>query len=389
MTQNYLDIKSTDIVGESLDPLKNRDQANKTNFMGTAFPEVTSEDVGMTCVIIKTENDINYKQVWRLVGVVDNQPQWMLERDLNRGIVYSDTSSDHSIDNYQDKNTLLTSLSSLTAEGTQENANKFPYLSETNTFALSGISTLARTLLANSTASDMRSTLGLGSLATKSTVTGSDIGQNEVALSNMAKGTYGKCISYTSGGNPTLVSLPAGVPVGSIMMYPAAVLPDNSWIFLYGQQLDKTTYSELWAFASGSNNITSDLTDWYTNRPGSFYNESSTVFRVPDLRNVFIRPWDGPTGATRTVGNIQAQSMMWHQHFMFSAGRGLSGNENLTSANSPSQGSNGYQGHDDYYINSNNGTPNKGLTGISGTSNETRPINIAIPFIMKARALAL
>ena len=136
MTQNYTNIQSTDMVGESLTPLKDRDQANKTNFMGTSFPEVTSDDIGMTCVIIKTENGVDYKQVWRLLGVIDNQPQWLLERDLTKGVVYSDTISDQTITSYQEANTLLTSLSTQEATGQQSNANKVPYLSSTNTFAL-------------------------------------------------------------------------------------------------------------------------------------------------------------------------------------------------------------------------------------------------------------
>ena len=93
MTQIFNDIPSTALVGSSLDDIKNRDQAAKTNFMGTALPTVTTDDVGMSVVIIKTENDILTRQVWRLVGFTGNNADWVIERDLNKGLVYSNTSS--------------------------------------------------------------------------------------------------------------------------------------------------------------------------------------------------------------------------------------------------------------------------------------------------------
>ena len=381
MTQTFTNILPTDNVGQSLDPIKDRDQANKTNFMGTSLPAVTEDDIGMQAVVIKTENGVDYKQVWRLIGFADAQPQWMLERDLTRGIVYTGTSSDSSIVAYQPLNALLTSLSDQVAEGNQSNANTIPYLSGTNEFSLAQVTTLARQFLAAADAATARGVLGLGSLATKSTVTGADIGVNAVQLNNMAKGTINKIISYNASGNPILVDKPAGVPVGVVMMYPSTALPDNTWIFCYGQQLTTTDYPELWDFASASNNIVADLDEWQNNRPGSFYQESSTVFRVPDLRNYFVRAWDGPTGPTRVVGSRQGDAI-----------------RNITGKFPNGNEKNNYEPSGVFYRHA----TEKNSTAWDGTSHpkvicmdvslqvptadENRPVNIVYPFIMKARS---
>lgn len=385
MTQNFTDIKPTDLVGESLDPIKDRDQANKTNFMGTSFPEVTVKDVGMSCVIIKTENDILYRQVWRLVDYKDNQPVWQLERDLNKGLVYSNNETDKAIDDYQAKSDLLTSLAEQEATGTQTNKDKLPYLSDNNEFSLAELTSLARRFLAAADTPAARQVLGLGSLSTKNTITGSDIGTNAIQLSNLATGQYGKTISYTANGQPTLVSLPSGTPVGVIEMWSSTVLPDNSWIFLYGQQLNITDYPELWAHATASNNIVSNYDDWTNNRKGSFYKESNTVFRVPDLRNFFIRAWDGPTGPTRVIGSVQGDAI---RNITFTGSWHLMG-----------QTTNGSTTGALYSLNQ-QGTANSGGTVFSApmglgfdasrvvpTANENRPRNIVFPFIMKARPL--
>lgn len=379
MTQTFTNIEPTDIVGESLDPLKDRDQAAKTNFMGTSLPEVTANDIGMPCVIIKTENGVNYKQLWRLVGYSDNQPEWKLERDLTRGIVYTNTSEDAAITSYQPLNTLLTSLSEQVAESGQSNANKLPYISSNNTFSLTSLTSYARSLLGSADASAARTTLGLGTLASKNSVSGSDVGQNTIALSNLATGTYNHVITYAANGQPTTKLMPAGVPVGSVMMYPSSVLPDNSWIFLYGQQLQKDQYPDLWAFASASNNIVSDLTEWQNNRPGSFYQESSTVFRVPDLRNYFIRAWDGPTGPTRVIGNRQGDAIrnITGTCGVTPYGQGVSG----AFYNGAAYRDVDIGGKDDplIYFDASRVVP---------TAEENRPINIVLPFIMKAKTQA-
>lgn len=383
MTQTFTNILPTDNVGQSLDPIKDRDQANKTNFMGMTLPAVTSEDVGMQAVVIKSENGVDYKQVWRLIGYQDAQPQWLLERDLTRGIVYSSTTEDVSIDSYQPENVLLSSLSEQASEGVQSNANNIPYLSDNNTFALTQITELARRFLAAADAATARGILSLGSLATKNTITGTDLGTNTVQLSNLAKGTYNKIISYNSSGNPVLVDKPSGVPIGTIMMYPSTVLPDNSWIFLYGQQLTTTEYPELWAFASASNNIVASLEEWQNNRPGSFYQESSTVFRVPDLRNYFIRSWDGPTGPTRVIGSKQGDAIRnitgWAENYGNGTGAKIAYGGAMTAEVTNIVGeSEDLQGKSIRYT--------FDASRVVPTADENRPINISYPFIMKAKS---
>ena len=391
MTQAFNNIEPTDIVGESLTPLKDRDQAAKTSFMGTSLPDVTESDVGMACIIIKTENGVSYKQIWRLVGYQDNQPSWQLERDLTRGLVYSTTQADVDVGSYQDKNVLLTSLAGQTAGSGSDNTDKLPYLSSKNTFSLTGITSFARQLLNAAAATTVRSLLGLGSLATKSSITSSDIAQNSIPINRLETGTYNHVITYAANGQPTTKLMPSGVPVGSIMIYPSSVLPDNTWIFLYGQQLQISSYPELWSFASSSNNIVSNYTDWNTNRKGSFYQESSTIFRVPDLRNYFVRAWDGPTGPTRTLGNVQGDASrriadyfyfadtFYGSNFIISSDNGLITytGEKVSVAERPRPDNDGKtKSKQKFLFDSSQVVP---------TANENRPANIALPYIMKAK----
>lgn len=373
------------LVGESLDPIKDRDQANKTNFMGTDFPTVTADDIGMQVVIIKTENNILYRQVWRLVGYDGNQPEWLLERDLNKGVVYSSTTSDVDITDYQPQNNLLTSLSSQTAGSGQTNANKFPYLSADNTFSLAPITATARSLLAASTAADARSVLGLGSLATKSSIAASDIG-NVLTISNLANATPNTVINFNASGVPTLATMPSGIPVGTIVMWSSTVLPsDGTWIFCYGQQLSKSEYADLWTYASGSNNIVANQSDWENNRRGSFLEVNTTTFKVPDLRNYFIRAWDGPVGPTRNIGNVQGDAIRnitgWAQNYANGTGAKMSysGAMTVETVADIKGESEDYQGHSVRYT--------FDASRVVPTANENRPKNIVLPFIMKAKTL--
>ena len=395
MTQNFVDIASTDIVGESLDPIKNRDQSVKTNFMGTDFPQVTAADVGMPVIIIKTEYGVTSKKIWRLVDFADNQPLWQLERDLTKGLVYSTTEDDVNIGTYQESNILLSSLSEQQATGSQSNANKFPYLSAKNTFSLASITSLGRSLVAAASASAARTVLGLGSLSTKNSVATSDIGNKAVTFDKLADGTQGKIITYNSSNRPTLVSMPDGVPVGTIMMWPSAVLPDSSWLFCNGQQVSKTTYADLWAVASDPNsaNLVTDLTVWQNTRPGSFYHSgsSATVFRIPDLRNLFIRVWDGPTGPTRTIGNKQTESMGSHRHYIVSADLSAESHGGPCPAANKAiaYGSRGTGEHIGYRLCNSGGNLDAtiGRTSAAG-STENRPTNVFLPFIIKAKPLS-
>lgn len=383
MTQTYTDIAYTDIVGESLDPLKNRDQANKTNFMGTSLPTVTADDIGMPVVIIKTENDIVYRQLWRLIGFSGDQPQWQLERDLNKGLVYTNNISDADITNYQPLNELLTSFAAQTAEAGQTNANKIPYTSANNTISLTDVTELARQFLAAVDVTGARSVLGLGTLATKNAVSATDVGTNSIQLSNLATGTPNHVIAYAANGQPTTTRLPSGVPVGSILMYPSTTLPDNSWIFPYGQQLSISEYSELWAMASASNNITADLDEWTNVRPGSFYQESSSIFRVPDLRNYFMRVWDGPSGPTRTAGSKQGDAIR-NLTGVFS----VHGGANLTGDSGIFTTSGGSGGHPSGAVFSGKSSVTCDASRLVPTAEENRPVNISLPFIMKAKSTA-
>lgn len=97
--------------------------------------------------------------------------------------------------------------------------------------------------------------------------------------------------------------------VGIVSYFPRNSAP-TGWLALSGQTVSRTTYSDLWAFANTSGNITTNDSNWTTlSAYGSFSpGNGSTTFRLPDLRGEVIRTWDNGRGADsgRTIGSFQA-----------------------------------------------------------------------------------
>lgn len=103
----------------------------------------------------------------------------------------------------------------------------------------------------------------------------------------------------------------AGIPVGSMIPWPVATVPDNTWRECNGDELSTTDYAELFAVI------------------GYAYGGSGGTFKLPDWRGKFLRGWDhsagrDPDAATRTnrgdgttgdnVGTNQADAIQGHAH---------------------------------------------------------------------------
>lgn len=145
-------------------------------------------------------------------------------------------------------------------------------------------------------------------------------------------------------------------PVGSILPWFSATLPDDTWIFCNGQTLSRTAYAELflhWGTTFGAG-------------------DGSTTFVAPDLRGMFLRGLDNSRGvdASRVLGSYQADQIVQHIHTGIPQ---LLGDIAAGSLGAYS----GYKGVAALHGYSGNAT---------GSGTETRPKNVACNYIAKAVA---
>lgn len=106
----------------------------------------------------------------------------------------------------------------------------------------------------------------------------------------------------------------AGMPLGSIVCMPTTTAP-TGFVKLNGALLSRTTYANLFAFASGIGLI-SEAT-WSGGQQGSFsVGDGSTTFRIPDLRAMFLRGLDESRGidTSRVLGVFQDHLLLLHNH---------------------------------------------------------------------------
>jgi hypothetical protein len=108
------------------------------------------------------------------------------------------------------------------------------------------------------------------------------------------------------------------VPVGSVSMFPC-VRPPDGWLLLEGQEIQKAEFPKLWAFAQQSENLV-DEGLWQASRRGSFSygasnNPESPLFRLPDLRSLFVRGSD--TRADILLGGYQLDAFQGHKHGIY------------------------------------------------------------------------
>src|SRR6056297_1599638 len=150
-----------------------------------------------------------------------------------------------------------------------------------------------------------------------------------------------------SGKNPDQL----GSPAGTVSAFAGTSEPDG-YFFCDGQEVNRATNSELFSaigttFGSG---------------------DGSTTFNVPDLRGEFIRGWDNGRGVDsgRSFGSFQDHALENHEH----EGNGLitlGGSLILNNAGNDAKNTSDTGG----VINAN-------------VSDETRPRNVAMMYIIKA-----
>lgn len=177
-------------------------------------------------------------------------------------------------------------------------------------------------------------------------------------------------------------STSAGVPVGVIAPFVASE-PPTGWLELDGSAISRTTYADLWSYASDQGVLVAESTktsltavlDADADNPiqtyaGSFgTGDGSSTFTLPDFRGIFLRGYDSagtidPDGASRSIGELQADAFKSHHHTV------------PHSTNSGSTNNSRFSSYD----------TNTTATDISTSStgdDETRPINNAVLYCIK------
>lgn len=149
------------------------------------------------------------------------------------------------------------------------------------------------------------------------------------------------------------------VQPGMLMMYAANTAP-SGWLVCDGSGYSTTTYAALFAVI------------------GYTYGGSSGTFDVPDFRGYFPRGFDssGAIDPGRTFGTTQADAFQGHYHAPLSPAINFRGRYS-GGANGISSGTGGTE-------TDTTGAPvTDGTNGTPRTAKETRPVNLAVNFIIK------
>jgi len=167
--------------------------------------------------------------------------------------------------------------------------------------------------------------------------------------------------------------------VGSVAAFPSTIAP-TGWLKLNGAELLRNDFPLLWSFAETSGNIVTEAAWTNTGGPrGSFSTgDTSTTFRIPDLRGEFVRGWadNRSVDTGRTIGSFQnhqfqnhTHSVSWNNNSYFRAQAGAQ----ATHAGIPFGNVDRFQG-----LAISVGDPNSGNRG-----DETRPRNISLLYCIK------
>jgi microcystin-dependent protein len=132
--------------------------------------------------------------------------------------------------------------------------------------------------------------------------------------------TSGDVVEVQTGGKlpaldgSNLTNLPSGATVGGIQFFLSNTAPAG-WLKANGALLSRTTYAALYAYAAASGNIVAEAS-WSANKGAFSTGDTSTTFRIPDLRGIFIRGWDDSAGVDsgRAIGSSQADDNKAHTH---------------------------------------------------------------------------
>lgn len=195
-------------------------------------------------------------------------------------------------------------------------------------------------------------------------ITGTKIAASTIALANLAPE-----VLAAIQGNST--------PSGIIAAYGATAAPAG-WLLCDGSGVDRTVYANLYtAIQQGYTGPTGIQYGWYSGiGPNASYDAGGTAngFKLPDLRGIFIRGANGSVyDAGRAFGTLQVDGFASHTHVI---GTVISGGVTAfsTSGTGPA------------FTGGSTGTKASivATTTINNTGgSETRPVNLAINYIIK------
>lgn len=174
-------------------------------------------------------------------------------------------------------------------------------------------------------------------------------------------------------------------PVGTVMAY-AGEWDDTrekstNWMLCNGRTIKKTDFMELFEA------LKPDARKYELN-------ESEGTFRLPDLRGMFLRGLDvegkrDPEGAKRFVGSSQDPSLAKHRHHVKLEGGSHEHIVKFTAATQRNEGGDdtdedGARNADfNFKVEGDGSHSHDGFTDTDGGSDETRPLNIAVHYIIK------
>ena len=159
MSQTYENIPVTEKMYDSLTKILERDNTGVTLSSGTAFPQEIEEwMIGRMC--LRTD----LKALYYLSSV--DPIKWDLVIDFSQELA----TKDYVDETFQPLNSNLTALSQLTID-----SDKIPYFNSATTMSTLDLNSFTRSLLNVQNASDTRTLLGLGALATVDNINSSNV----------------------------------------------------------------------------------------------------------------------------------------------------------------------------------------------------------------------
>lgn len=177
-------------------------------------------------------------------------------------------------------------------------------------------------------------------------------------------------------------------PIGCVKFHYGATAPDL-WLELDGSLKSRANYPRLWQHVQAEG-LTVSEASWSGGAKGKFsVGNGSTNFRLPDLRDEFLRVWaNGRDGSSRTLGSLQSDNNKEHSHLVASDafdGPGAHATP-LTSSRPLAKYGLNSSGDSAYYLYGDPTTGAEANVGRSSTAgvSEARPRNVAIMAIVFA-----
>lgn len=175
------------------------------------------------------------------------------------------------------------------------------------------------------------------------------------------------------------------VPTGTVQSYTlSSATPPAGWVFANGQSLSRATFPRLWAAVQAGNNLAASEGDKQAGQYGP--GDGSTTFTVPNLtldNGLFIRS----TRSGRVIGTSQSGAIQSHTHTGTTSTDGAHTHPvSIPASGNLSAGGHPLLGPPSSTLNFNTGSAgnhNHTFTTNAAGDSETRPVNVAYPFIIK------